>query len=322
MTDPLLYLGTESGLRVTASEEGALDPVARCLDGEAVRAIAVHPEDPETAYVGCGLRGRGLSRVTGAGQTVESLGFGDVWVWGVAVDPADPETIYVGTEPPALHVSRDGGGTFDSFDDLDDLPSRPDWTFFHAPFHAGHVHGIALHPERPARILAGVEHGALVASFDGGDTWAEALVGHDVHRVEVDPDDPDRVLAGAGEGLFESRDGGRSWEAVRPLEGTYVHGIAFDPHVDGRLFAYAADEPTPVFRSEDDGSSWAGLAPDLPGARPADPLVVHPTAPDTLLYAGDEGDGSTLFESRDAGESWTRVREGVPKVWRLAIARD
>lgn len=314
-----LYVGTEDGLRTARLSEDGLEVRHRAVEGAAVRALAVHPEDPDDVFVGCGLRGWGLHHTTDGGATVEQVGFDDEWVWGAARHPVDHETVYVGTEPPMLYVSTDDGETFAACEGLDDLPSRPEWTFFHEPFYAGHVHGIAVDPDRPERVLAGVEHGALVASPDGGETWTEALVGRDVHRVAVDPTEPDRVFAATGSGLFRSVDGGDGWRRLPGLAGEYLHAVAFAPD-RGRMYVYAASEDCPVHASDDGGDTWTPVGEGLPPARPADTLRLHPVDPDVLLYAGDVDDGgSRLFVSPDAGATWRRIDHRLPKVWRLAV---
>ncbi|WP_290810482.1 hypothetical protein [Halovivax sp.] len=321
-TEPnLLYLGTEDGLRVLRAEPTGLERVGRSLDENAVRDVSVHPSDPREALIGCGLRGRGLHRTTDAGRTVETLGFEDEWVWGVERDPIDPETVYVGTEPPMLYRSTDGGATVDPFEGIDDLPSRPDWTFFHDPFRAGHVHGIAIHPDRPDRLFAGVEHGALLYTHDGGERWHEALVGRDLHRIAIDPADPDRVFAGTGAGLYRSEDAGDSWESVADLAGAYVHGVVFDPDRPNRAYVYADRDGEPVFRSANRGESWRPVGDGLPAAGPADTLRTLPDDPARLVYAGETDDGtSRLYASDDAGDSWHRLDGTFPKIWRLEVA--
>lgn len=65
MTVPCrIYAGTEDGVRSFRFEADRLEPSDRGLEKNAVRAIAVHPRDPRTAYVGCRAvgtlpRGRG-----------------------------------------------------------------------------------------------------------------------------------------------------------------------------------------------------------------------------------------------------------------------
>ena len=323
MGDCLLYAGTEDGVFVLRADGGGrVATVGRGLEGNAVRAVAVHPDQPEVALVGCGLRGWGLHRTGDAGRLFEPAGFADRWVWGVSFAPGDPETVYVGTEPPMLWVSRDGGASFAPLDAIERLASRPDWRFGYAPFYAGHVHGLAIHPARPERLFAGVEEGALILSRDGGETWSDALVGRDVHRVAIDPADPDRVLAGLFDGLWESRDAGETWREMGEFRGRYVHGILFDPRGPGALWVDVAEEGSPLRRSGDGGATWHRAGAGLPAALSADTLCLHPTEPGALFYAGGPPDGANgVFTSRDAGDTWAPVGPELPRVWRLAATR-
>lgn len=308
-----LYLGTEDGLRTVRWDGDGFRVLDSALSGETIRAIAPVADGP--VYVGCGLGGRGLYRSDDA-STFDLVGFEEVWVWDVTPHPTD-DRLFVGTEPPMLYVGR-GADSFEPFEGIDDLDSKSEWTFFHEPFGSGHVHGVGLHPDRPERIVAGVEHGALIYSTDGGQTWHERLEGYDVHRVVVDPQDPQRLFAAAGEGLLVSTDGGDTWSMNESLRDAYAHGITFDPHVSGRLFAYVNESPSPLFRSTDRGRSWESVASGLPTARPSDNLVVHPTEPDVVFYVGDVSEAaSRVFVSRDAGETWTRSDVAVPKTFRV-----
>jgi photosystem II stability/assembly factor-like uncharacterized protein len=316
-----LYLGTEDGLRTLRADDSGVTEVASGLDGNAVRAIDVSPEDSDNVFVGCGLRGWGLHRTTDGGESFESVGFEDEWVWGVRRHPANPATVYVGTEPPMLYRSTDDGDRFRALESIEDVPSRDEWEFFHEPFDDGHVHGIALHPDRPERIVAGVENGPLVRSTDGGHTWTDWTDMADVHRVTVHPEDPDRLFAGTGYGLYTSEDGGADWVVVPDLDGEYIHAIEFSPQDPDRMYAYASDERMPLYRSTDGGKSWTGIDEGLPAARAADTLRVHPGNPDVLFYAGGEEEGR-LFVSPDAGDSWEELDSSLPKPWRLAVVSD
>ncbi|MFB6111397.1 MAG: hypothetical protein ABEJ35_02555 [Halobacteriaceae archaeon] len=316
-----LYLGTEDGLRVVSVRTRSdIEIIRTGLHGEAVRALAVHPTNPERVYIGCGLRGSGCHYTRDGGRSIDSIGFEDKWVWDVTLAPTDPDRVYVGTEPPMLYVSPRTSHTFEAFEGIAELPSRPDWTFYHEPFGDGHVHGLSIHPDRPDRLVAGVEDGALIYSRDHGESWSETLVGHDIHRVATAPSDPDTLLAGAEEGLFVSHDAGETWEKDPTLAGNYVHGIRFDTDDPSRIYLYVSEE-MPLYRSDDGGDSWRAIGDALPTAGPADNLRVHPTEPNVLFYAGDGGDGgSQLFISTDRGDSWQRVLTELPKVWRVESA--
>ncbi|WP_224450471.1 VPS10 domain-containing protein [Haloprofundus salilacus] len=319
----ILYLGTRDGFRVARLTPSGLEIIARGVRDNAVRGIAVDPSNPAAAYVGCGLRGWGLYRTTDAGRTIEDLGFEDRWVWDVAQHPSNPETVYVGTEPPMVYVSVDDGDTFDEITSIEELPSRSKWTFFHEPFYEGHIHGFAIHPARPERIFAGVEHGALIYTHDGGETWHDALVGHDLHRIAVDPAGPDRVLAATGSGLFHSHDAGESWASTPALRGKYLHSIIFDADAPRYAYAYADQEGSPLYKSEDSGDSWHAIGEGLPTAKPADNLRLHPEDPTTLIYVGDANEKeSSVYLSTSSGETWHRIDTALPKVWRVEVAPD
>jgi photosystem II stability/assembly factor-like uncharacterized protein len=318
----LLYVGTKDGVYVFYMEGDRLSLVGRGIERNAVRGIAIHPNNPEIAYVGCGLDGWGLHYTKDAGKNWESLGFKDLWVWDVVIHPSDSKTILVGTEPPMIYISNDEGRTFKAFSSIDKLPSRKNWSFFYEPFYAGHIHGIAIHPKRPERIFAGVEHGALIYTHDYGETWHEALIGHDIHRIAIDPQDPDRIFAGTGEGLFISTDAGRSWILVTGMENKYVHGICFDPNEPTRVFIYVSEPENPIYLSNDGGITFKPIGKGLPANGPADSFSIHPDNPEVLFYGGEiRNRRGQLFISIDGGKSWRTIGEEMPKIWRLRVAK-
>ena len=82
-----------------------------------------------------------------------------------------------------------------------------------------------------------------------------------------------------------------------------------------------------IFKSSDYGNSWTPLYPGIGKSRyVVDTLVQHPSEPDHI-YAGAwdlHSDGGGLFESRDAGLTWTPVRLPTESdaVRGLAICRN
>jgi hypothetical protein len=319
-----LHLGTRDGvISYTIDEDGMPVESGRTVAGQVVRGLATHPDNPSLLFVACGLRGWGLHLSEDGGGSARLIGFEDRWVWDVVVDPVDPDTILVGTEPPGLFRGRrvNGDWMFEEYTGIHELPSRSRWTFFHEPFRAGHIHGIARTPARPERIVAGVEHGAVILSHDDGQSWQEALPGYDVHRVSVHPTEPDTVYVGAGNGLHVSGDSGATWEAVPGLRGKYVHGIVFDPEDPQLMVVYVDSSTCPLYRTDDGGDTWVAIGTGLPTTQPADPMRMMPSNGTILFYAGDEGAGtSTLFQSTDGGTSWAMLKSGLPKVWRMHIA--
>jgi hypothetical protein len=156
-----------------------------------------------------------------------------------------------------------------------------------------------------------IPHGRTAGSGPG----SRPPVAGRVAAVAVDPDDPGHLLAGGG-GVWESRDGGRSWRPRTDDQPSPAIGaLAFAPG-DPRV-AYAGTgqgEPLAalgvgLLRSDDGGSSWRLLAArELLGAGFHD-LLVDPGDAGRLLAATTTGlwasaDGGTGWERRLAGRSW------------------
>lgn len=317
----ILYIGTEDGVLVYGLDSGySMRLIGRGLQGNAVRAISVHPENSNIALIGCGLRGWGLHMTDDYGSSFHSIGFEDKWVWDVVYHPSDRNIIWVGTKPPMIYKSVDNGLTFMALNGVEHVPSRKMWKFFHPPFYSGHIHGITFNPVNPDQVFAGVEQGALLFSKDKGESWNDTLAGYDLHRIAFDLSNPEIILAGAGEGLLLSRNGGVTWDMIPDMKNKYVHGISFDPFHVGRIYVYADEEHSPLYRSDNSATTWRPLGTGLHAAKPSDNVSLHPTVADVLFYAGDVSNHeSIVYSSIDAGESWLPISDRLPKIWRMKV---
>ncbi len=210
-------------------------------------------------------------------------------------------------------------------------------------------------------ILAGVEPAGLFRSEDGGATWAhvEGLTDHPtrsgwqpgaggliLHTIVPHPTDAQRTWVGiSAVGVFETRDGGASWEprnrGVRadffpdphPETGQCVHKLA---PAAGRPETLYQQNHCGVYRSEDGGEQWTDLTPGLP-SQFGFPLVTHPRDPKTFWIIPLNGDdrgrfvpdaSAAVWRTHDAGDTWIRGGDGLPQqdaylsVLREAMARD
>ena len=141
-----------------------------------------------------------------------------------------------------------------------------------------------------------------------------------------------RVLAGAeGVGLFESRDGARTWALMTTLDGQPGRGDWNDPskqppghlglpgllaHPDDPDRFWAVVQGYGIFETTDNGGSWAprnrGLRAEWPLDDPEVGYCVHKLvmAPDkTRLYQQNH---CGVHRSDDAGQSWSEITEGLP----------
>jgi photosystem II stability/assembly factor-like uncharacterized protein len=177
-----------------------------------------------------------------------------------------------------------------------------------------------------------------VALPEGGDQALERV-------WTIVPGESDGVLYAGGDPgvLFESRDGGASWELNRGLwehptrgdwqpggGGLCLHSIVTWPGEPDRLAV--AISAAGVWLTEDGGASWRtgneGLVPRyLPEAPPGDDdeiaLCVHrlhraPQRPERLFMQFHGG----VYRSDDAGARWTAIGDGLPSDFGFPLAID
>jgi len=180
------------------------------------------------------------------------------------------------------------------------LPRRPWWLYATAA--AGIV------------VLAVVV--ALVANRSGGSGETATGLPHtsDYHSLLVSPNNPQSLLLGTHQGLYASRDGGRTWK-FDALSGDDAMNLARP----GATTIWLAGHQ--VFKkSTDAGATWQDVQPTgLPGLD-IHGFAVDPRNPRTL-YAAVAGQG--LYRSRDGGGSFAPVSSDVGgNVMALAVMPD
>jgi photosystem II stability/assembly factor-like uncharacterized protein len=275
--------------------------------GRGMQCLAADARD--VLYAGSG--GEGVWKSTSRGHGWTRLDFAEANVFSVAVSPVDG-AVYVGTEPSKLFVSRDDGCTWKELEALQQIPSRPSWSFPPRPW-TSHVRSIAPSPHDAQVLLVGIELGGLMRSEDGGKTWRDHPPGaqKDVHALTWHPSVPGRAYEAGGGGAAWSRDDGISWHpADTGRDRHYTWGLAVDPNdpncwyvsanPGARLAHYGDDSAEACIYRWRDGGPWQPLGGGLP-----QPLAEFPYAlamNKESLFAG-LGDGR-IYQSDDGGEQW------------------
>jgi photosystem II stability/assembly factor-like uncharacterized protein len=231
-----------------------------------------------------------LATQRGGGRAAASAGLPNTPDYhSLLVDPTNSRKLVLGTHG-GLYVSSDGGRHW-RFDAL-----------------AGNDAMNLARPGGDTIWLAG--HEVFKKSSDGGATWSDVrpagLPSLDIHGFAVDPRNPSTLYAAvAGQGLYRSRDRGRSFSLASDQVGGSVMALAVVP--DGRILA--GDMRQGLLQSSDGGASWKQtLRAQLMG------LAVNPSDPKRLLAAG-----AGIALSTDGGRSWRSVldlADGVgPVAW-------
>jgi photosystem II stability/assembly factor-like uncharacterized protein len=305
--------------------QGPAWTVEQHLKGMRSESIAVDPGDPNRLYVG--TSGNGLYRSVDGGRSWEPAGAGipHSTVTAVAVQQAPnsrPGVVFAGTEPSTLSRSEDGGESWRELSALLELPSSSRWSFPPKP-ETHHVRWIETDPNVTGRLYVAIEAGALVRSNDGGETWHDRVPSGpiDTHTAASHREAKGRLYSAAGDGYFESFDGGQSWSRTMDgLRHRYLVGVAVDPgHADTVVVSGAAG-PSVAYRPHNAEAyvyrksvgepfelAMEGL-PDAAGTV-ASRLATHPDEPHVFYAANNHG----LFRSQDGGLRWEALEIAWPE---------
>ncbi|HUG53522.1 MAG TPA: glycosyl hydrolase [Vicinamibacteria bacterium] len=299
----VVWLGTGEGNDRNSSGWG--NGVHRSTDGgatwthsglpasKAIARIAVHPSDPETAWVAAvgdlwnASPERGLYKTTDGGKTWKAIltapaPYGDrVGSGDVVVDPSNPQILYATlyarrrtpwsfTAGPAATDGKDLGGIFKTTD------GGATWRKLTGglPGGTGRI-GLAIHAALPRIVYA------IVQSDEAGTSSI------------------DEVRSRKG-GVFRSEDGGETWTRTSPLNPRpfYFSKIRVDPTDDKRVYVlgfslHVSDDGGRSFRED----LFEKVHPDNHA------LAIDPRDPRRLLLGTDGG----LYQSFERGKGWQHV---------------
>jgi len=119
-----------------------------------------------------------------------------------------------------------------------------------------------------------------------------------VTSIHVDPFEPDTVYAATLAGLFKTVDGAKSWVRIgESLSDQMIISMILDRSKKGVLYITGRDG---VHRSADGGITWKTVNKGFASTNVRS--IAQSATDPKLFYAGTNGSG--LYHSRDAGESW------------------
>ncbi len=249
--------------------------------------ISVNPNDPDNIWVAtCGWVYNTTNR--GDQWTRYRDGFNNRRIHDVEVDPCDPNTVYAGSVA-GLYRSDDTGKTWYTVSNEEMV-----------------VNSIVLHPQRPDRVIVGIEGDGVYVSQDRAKTFTRVSDG--LHNLRItaivpDPIKKDRVYAsvafgGSASGIYRSEDAGQHWERVSTTHLPEVLSITVAAEKNAEVKYMAGTEKG--FFWSNDAAEWTQAAPANTPLRVNKILRFNRTR---SFAATSEG----VFTTRDGGKAWYRL---------------
>jgi len=188
----------------------------------------------------------------------------------------------------------------------------------------GRMNGVTTCPSNPAVVYAWTDVGGAWRSNDKGETWYCTHRGSSVRTLSVHPDDEDEILQAERDGIYYSKNAGKTWAFVKKTRFAGQGHVRDGP---GDVFARKPDNPeyilaAPIndhlFRSTDGGANWEALESTPDDMYPTG-IWFHPNDPELVLLAFEDFTDSTgsnqtgetnrtgVMKSTDAGETWEVV---------------
>ena len=213
------------------------------------------------------------------------------------------------------------------------------------PYRGGRTVGATGVPRKPGVFYIGVNNGGVWRTNDYGHTWKPIFDDQptgSIGALAVAPSDPNVIYVGTGEGLqrpdlsvgngvYRSRDEGKTWTHLGLRDGQQIAAVLVDPRDPNRLFVsvlghpYGPNEERGIYRSTDGGDTFQKVlykGPDTGGMA----MAFDPKNPDIVyadLFAARQGPWengtwtgpeSGLYKSSDGGTTWKRLEGGLPGV--------
>jgi len=210
-------------------------------------------------------------------------------------------------------------------------------------FMSGRIADIAIHPKDNSIWYVAVGSGGVWKTENAGVTFKPIFddqPSYSIGCVTIDPVNPHVVWVGTGEnvggrhvgygdGIYRSQDGGVTWKNMGLKESHHISKIIIHPKksdiiwvaAQGPLWSKGGERG--LYKSINGGKAWKKVLGDAEWVGVTD-IAINCSDPDWLYaatwqrhrnvaaYMGG-GPGSGIHCSKDRGETWEKLTQGLPK---------
>lgn len=232
------------------------------------------------------------------------------------------------------------------------LVSPLKWRSIGPALMSGRIGDVAIdHEDRSTWYVAACS-GGVWKTTNSGVTFRPIFDGYGSYSIgciAIDPKDRHTIWVGTGEnnsqrsvgygdGIYKSVDGGQSFKKMGLGDSEHIGMIAIDPTDSDTVFVAAqgplwrSGDDRGLYRTQDGGKSWKKIL-DISPNTGVNEVHLDPENPD-IVYAIsyqrrrhtwvliDGGPESTIYKSKDGGDSWKKISRGLPSADMGRIGMD
>ncbi len=267
-----------------------------------VTAIAFHPTNNSTIYVGAPLGGLWVSQNNGVSwQSLNTDQIAALGVSAIAIKPNDPDVIYIGTGDRDSHVTR-GIGIYKSAD------GGLTWTSKALDSHNDHyVSKIIINPNYPDSILVASSWG-IFQSGNGGQSWVNRHHFY-ITDMEMKPNNYKVVYCVSENTCYRSTDFGTTWTSRLTTDASRM-AISVTANAPEKVILLSTKDSHfyKIFESNNSGDYFGiltvyGIPEESQGGYNLD-IVIDPQNKD-IMYAGMVN----FYKSTDGGHNWVNQED-------------
>ena len=222
-------------------------------------------------------------------------------VRSLSYDPANPSRILLGTSAGQLYQSDDAGRSWTRYVRIG---KGSDYVIDH----------ILFDPKQPGVIYVAAwtlerEGGAVFKSTDDGHTWEslKAMDGKSVRALALAPSDPSTLVAGTLDGVYRTRNSGKTWERISPessAEIRNIESIAIDPSDPNTIYAGTWHLP---WKTTDSGRTWHNIKSGVIDDSDVFSIIIDPQKSNIVYASACSG----IYKSENSGELFHKI-QGIP----------